>query len=78
MGNKKKSARQAAAGEALVYLNSAQFTCRAVNISAKELLLIPSVSAPIGTYLRMNVSLPGFEELLDVDGLITDITMVEG
>ena len=59
--------------EAIVFFNSNQFTCRAMDISTTGLLLVAPTDIPVGRFVRMNISLPGLDEVMDVDGEITTV-----
>jgi hypothetical protein len=65
-------------GEALVSMENEQFTCRAVEIGVNGLVLIPPVRSGIGRFARMNLSLPGLDEVIDVDGIVVRETKADG
>ena len=56
---------------ALLFVASEQFTCRILNLGTGGVLLIPPTRRPPGMFVRLNLSLPAFDELIDLDGVIT-------
>ena len=77
-GEGRRVSRYPYAGEALVSFQNEQFTCRAVDIGVNSLILIPPSRATVGVYARMNLSLPGLDEVIDVDGIVTRETKADG
>lgn len=55
---------------AIVFAGNSQFHCRASALSVSGVVLFPQVRAGRGTYLRINLCLPGFQDLLDLDAVI--------
>lgn len=63
---------------AVVYLGEERFTARVLNVSSGGLLLIAPVDAPLATRLRLNLTLPGLDQIVDVQADITRDERVEG
>jgi hypothetical protein len=62
----------------VVYLAQARFTARVLNLSATGLLLIPPVDAEVGAPVHLNLTLPGLDEIIAVDGTLAREEDVEG
>lgn len=77
-----RPARPAAAKDysatAVVFVGNKQFVCRATSLSVSGILLFPRTRCPKGTFMRVNLCLPGFSDLLDLDCVIERETSAGG
>ena len=67
---RRSSPRTEYSATAIVYLGNEQFTCRIADLSRTGLLVFPPVRRGSGTFVRLNISLPALEQVLDVDGFV--------
>lgn len=67
-----RAASTEAGASALLYVASERYTCRILDLGKAGLLLAPPAERAPGRYGRLNLSLPAFEQMVDIDGLITD------
>lgn len=65
--------RQQYSATALIFAGSMQFTCRIINIGSSGVLLYTPEEVPRGTFLRINLTLPGIDQVLDVDGVVSRV-----
>ena len=63
---------------AVLYLGQERLTSRAVNVSAEGMLVIPPVRVSAGSRLRINLTLPALDQILDLNGVVVRETFVEG
>ena len=66
-----RSPRQPYSSTAVIYSGNDQITCRIINISESGVLLYAPKKQRRGAFLRMNLTLPGVERVLDVDGVVS-------
>ena len=64
-------AGQQYSASALIFVDNRQLTCRLIKISAIAVQLYAAEDLPAGTYVRLNLTLPGVDKVLDVDGVIS-------
>ena len=76
-GLRRKATRIPYPAEATVFVGSRQLTCRVVNLSADGVLIIPPNPIKPNQFVRLNISLPYLEEVLDLDGVVTRETRHE-
>ncbi len=74
----KTSAAKDYSATAVVFVGNKQFVCRATSLSASGVLLFPRTRCPKGTFLRVNLCLPGFSDLLDLDCVVERETSAKG
>lgn len=55
---------------AIVYLGNEQFSSRLADLSRSGLLVFPPMRQGPGTFLRLNISLPALDTVLDVDAFV--------
>lgn len=72
-GKKPRSPRQQYEAEALIYAGNRQFTCRLINIAASGVLLYSPEEVVRGTFIRLNLTLPGLDQVLDIDGVVARV-----
>ena len=65
-----RTGRQEYSAAAILHAGNDQYTCRLINVASSGLLLYAPRDLPKGTFLRLNLTLPGVEEVLDVDGVV--------
>ncbi|MBW2735583.1 MAG: PilZ domain-containing protein [Deltaproteobacteria bacterium] len=70
--------RCAYSATAVVYVANEQLVCRAIDISTSGMLIIPPTRRERGSFLRVNLSLPSFDEVLDVDAIVVREAEVNG
>jgi hypothetical protein len=75
---KRSAPRTRYSSTAIVFLANKQYTCRVTNLSTQGALMVSPIHAPPNTYLRINISLPGLDQILDLDGIVTRETQVKG
>lgn len=63
---------------AIVYVGNEQFHCRATDLSVRGVVLFPQVRRTAGSFIRINLCLPAFQDLLDVDGVVARETVRNG
>ncbi len=56
--------------KATVFFNNTSYTCSVINLSRKGALLTSPVEAEPGAFLRLNLRLPGMDELIDLDAIM--------
>ena len=56
--------------KASVFFNNNNYTCNIINLSRKGALLTSPVDADPGNYLRLNLRLPGLDDLIDLDAVV--------
>lgn len=61
-----------------MYVGNQQFTARVVNVSAQGVLIVPPVDQPRGAFIRINLTLPALDRVIDVDGVVTREADVDG
>ena len=61
-----------------MYVGNGQFPFWLVNLSATGALLVPAHPVAVGTFVRLNLSLPQLDEKLDVDAMVVRTTTVDG
>lgn len=76
--DRRLSPRCAYSATAIVYVGSEQLVCRAVDISSGGMLIIPPNRRERGSFLRINLSLPSFDEVLDIDAIVVREAEVNG
>lgn len=76
--DRRRAGRAAYSITAVVYLRDERFTARVLNLSASGLLIIPPVDAAPGTLVRLNLTLPGLDQIIDVQGVVAREELVEG
>ena len=63
--DRRAAPRCAYSATAIVYVGNEKLVCRAVDISSGGMLIIPPTRGARGSFLRVNLSLPSFDEVLD-------------
>lgn len=74
-GDKKGSERRSAPrvpykAKATVFFNNNTHTCNIINLSRDGALLTSPVDAEPGNFLRLNLKLPGLDQLIDLDAIM--------
>jgi len=55
---------------ASVFFNNNSHTCNIINLSRDGALLTSPVAAEPGNFLRLNLKLPGMDQLIDLDAVM--------
>ena len=76
--DRRASKRTDYSATAVVYVGKERLTSRAVNVSAEGMLIIPPVRVRAGSRLRINLTLPALDQIVDLDGVVVRETFVEG
>ncbi len=63
---------------AVVYAGNSQYTCRLLKISPTGTRLLAPCGLPRGTFIRINLTLPGVARVLDVDGVVAQAGREQG
>jgi hypothetical protein len=61
-----------------MFIGSQRFSCRLVNLSASRALLLAPHPLKPNTLVRLNLKVPGLDELIDVDAIVTGETSIDG
>lgn len=73
-----RAPRQEYSSGAVLFAGNRQLTCRLINIAASGVLLYAADELSRGTFLRINLTLPGVDQVLDVDGVVARTGTREG
>ena len=70
MAERRGADRTGYSATALVFVANERYTCVVLNISPTGLLVIPPLREKPGVFVRLNLTLPALDEVIDVDGVI--------
>jgi len=78
MAERRNATRVNFAAKATIFVANRQVACWIVDISAQGALLMPLEKVAPQQYARINMVLPGLEEVLDVDAVVVRETVADG
>ena len=62
----------------MVFVGNDRHECRIVDLSKVGALIAPPLELKVGAFLRLNIKLPQFDQLIDVDAVVARETEYEG